>query len=109
MSRCSAIVFTVNGRVGFVDDGKIFGNEAIFMMSGACPPPAPSVVIRMNRTSGDRVATVASRNPSFVDRVRVNRHLHVKIVSNFQAGIDTLAAGVLPQSSMQLQSASARL
>ena len=43
MSRCSASVLTVCGRVGLVDDGRTFGNEAIRMMSGAWPPPAPSV------------------------------------------------------------------
>jgi len=36
-------VFTVCGRVGFVDDGNTFGCDATVMMSGACPPPAPSV------------------------------------------------------------------
>ena len=43
MSRCSSRVFTVKGRVGFVDEGSTFGSPAILMMSGACPPPAPSV------------------------------------------------------------------
>ena len=43
MSRCSAIVLTVCGRVGFVDDGSTLAYEAIRMMSGAWPPPAPSV------------------------------------------------------------------
>ena len=43
MSRCSATVFTVCGRVGLVEDGSTFGYEAIRMMSGAWPPPAPSV------------------------------------------------------------------
>jgi len=36
-------VFTVNGRVGFVDDGKMLVSLAIFKISGACPPPAPYV------------------------------------------------------------------
>ena len=43
MSKCSDNVFTVNGLVGFVDDGRMFFSPAIFIMSGACPPPAPSV------------------------------------------------------------------
>lgn len=42
MSKCSSIVFTVNGRVGFVDDGITFSSEHTLMISGACPPPAPS-------------------------------------------------------------------
>ena len=43
MSRCSSSVLSVKGRVGFVDDGSTFGCSTTFMMSGACPPPAPSV------------------------------------------------------------------
>jgi hypothetical protein len=43
MSRCSSTVFTVCGRVGFVDDGSTCGCPATVMMSGAWPPPAPSV------------------------------------------------------------------
>ena len=36
-------MFTVCGRVGFVDDGSTLCCEATVMMSGAWPPPAPSV------------------------------------------------------------------
>ncbi|COW30413.1 Uncharacterised protein [Mycobacterium tuberculosis] len=43
MSRCSSRVFTVCGRVGLVELGSTFGCAATVMMSGACPPPAPSV------------------------------------------------------------------
>jgi hypothetical protein len=43
MSRCSSTVLTVCGRVGFVELGSTFGCPATVMMSGACPPPAPSV------------------------------------------------------------------
>ena len=43
MSRCSSSVLTVYGRVGLVDEGSAFGSPAILMMSGAWPPPAPSV------------------------------------------------------------------
>ena len=37
------MVLTVYGRVGLVDDGSTFGTPHALMMSGACPPPAPSV------------------------------------------------------------------
>ncbi len=37
------MVLTVNGRVGLVLDGSTFGSAAMRMMSGAWPPPAPSV------------------------------------------------------------------
>ena len=43
MSRCSSIVLTVNGIVGFVEDGRQLGSPHTRMMSGAWPPPAPSV------------------------------------------------------------------
>ena len=43
MSRCSSMVLTVWGRVGLVDDGSTLGWPATVMMSGAWPPPAPSV------------------------------------------------------------------
>mmetsp|Transcript_85820 Transcript_85820/g.205700 ORF Transcript_85820/g.205700 Transcript_85820/m.205700 type:complete len:205 (+) Transcript_85820:297-911(+) len=43
ISRCSSTVFTVKGRVGFVEDGSTLGRPQTLMMSGACPPPAPSV------------------------------------------------------------------
>ncbi len=43
MSRCSARVLTVCGRVGLVELGSTLACPATVMMSGACPPPAPSV------------------------------------------------------------------
>ena len=39
----NVFVFTVNGIVGFVDAGNTFPKAAAFIMSGECPPPAPSV------------------------------------------------------------------
>ena len=42
MSRCSSMVFTVWGRVGLVELGSTLASEHTVMMSGACPPPAPS-------------------------------------------------------------------
>ena len=37
------MVLTVKGRVGLVEDGSTFGRPHNLMMSGAWPPPAPSV------------------------------------------------------------------
>ena len=42
MSRCSSSVLTVSGRVGLVLLGSTCGSPQTRMMSGACPPPAPS-------------------------------------------------------------------
>ena len=36
------MVLTVNGRVGLVEDGRTLASPQTRMMSGACPPPAPS-------------------------------------------------------------------
>src|SRR5258706_5606370 len=50
MSRCSATVLTVYGIVGLVEEGSTFGSPQTRMMSGACPPPAPSVwKVQMDR------------------------------------------------------------
>ena len=43
MSWCSTTVLIVCGRVGFVELGSTLGCAAMAMMSGAWPPPAPSV------------------------------------------------------------------
>ena len=43
MSRCSSMVLTVKGRVGFVELGRTWGSPQTLMMSGAWPPPAPSL------------------------------------------------------------------
>lgn len=37
------MVFFVNGIVGLVEEGRMFGKAAALIISGACPPPAPSV------------------------------------------------------------------
>ena len=42
MSKCSSTVFTVNGRVGLVDDGRTLASPQTLMMSGACPQPVHS-------------------------------------------------------------------
>mmetsp|Transcript_22542 Transcript_22542/g.49371 ORF Transcript_22542/g.49371 Transcript_22542/m.49371 type:complete len:249 (+) Transcript_22542:264-1010(+) len=43
ISKCSSMVFFVNGRVGLVELGSTWGRLQTRMMSGAWPPPAPSV------------------------------------------------------------------
>jgi hypothetical protein len=56
-------VLTVCGLVGLVEDGRMFGCEATVMMSGACPPPAPSVWYAwIGRPS--IAASVSSTNPA---------------------------------------------
>ncbi len=43
MSSSSSTELTPYGSVGLVDDGSTFGSPVTRRMSGACPPPAPSV------------------------------------------------------------------
>ena len=57
------------------------------MMSGACPPPAPSVwkawmVRPLN------ALMVSSTKPELVERVGVDHHLHVVVVGDRQAAVD---------------------
>ena len=81
------MVFLVYGRVGLVDDGKTFFRPATLMMSGAWPPPAPSVwkawmVRPLN------ALMVSSTKPELVERVGVDHHLDVVVVGNRQAAVD---------------------
>ena len=80
-------MFTVCGRVGFVDDGNTFGCDATVMMSGACPPPAPSVWkvwIDLPAIAASVLVDVAG----LVERVGVDRHLHARRIGHAEAGID---------------------
>ena len=81
------MVLRVNGRVGLVEDGSTFLRPATLMMSGACPPPAPSVwkawmVRPLN------ALMVSSTKPELVERVGMDHHLHVVIVGHRQAAIN---------------------
>lgn len=51
MSRCSSMVFDVKGRVGFVDEGRTFFTPHTLMISGAWPPPAPSLLRKVIQNS----------------------------------------------------------
>ena len=87
MSRCSSMVLRVKGRVGLVDDGSTFFRPATLMMSGAWPPPAPSVwKAWMVRPLNALI--VSSTKPDFVQRVGVDHHLDVVIVGDRQAAVD---------------------
>ena len=87
MSRCSSTVLTVYGIVGLVDDGRKFCSPTTRRMSGAWPPPAPSVWYAHKRASlgrGDRVLDEAR----FIQRVAVDRDLRVGLLGHTQAAID---------------------
>ena len=106
MSRCSSIVFTVNGRVGLVEDGITCGSPQILMMSGAWPPPAPSVwkawIVRPFSA-----ATVCSTKPlSFSVSVWIIAWTSNRSQTDRQQSI---AAGVVPQSSCSFSAAAPAL
>jgi hypothetical protein len=54
MSRCSATVFAVCGRVGFVDPGRMFSSAAIERMSGSVPAAGAFDVEGVDAASADR-------------------------------------------------------
>ena len=87
MSRCSSSVFTVKGRVGLVEDGSTLASPATLMMSGACPPPAPSVW-KAWMVRPLKAAIVSSTKPDFVQRVGVDHHLHVVVIGDREAAVD---------------------
>ncbi len=99
MSRCSASVLTVYGRVGLVDDGSTLGSAAMRMMSGACPPPAPSVwkvwIVRPAIA-----AIVSSTNPASL-MVSVWMASWTSS-SSATRRLASMTAGVVPQSSWSL-------
>ena len=57
------------------------------MMSGAWPPPAPSVW-KAWMVRPLKALMVSSTKPDFVERVGVDHHLHVVVVGDRQAAID---------------------
>ena len=102
MSRCSATVLTVWGRVGLVEPGSTLGCPAMVMMSGAWPPPAPSVwkawMLRPPIARSVESTKPASLRLSLCSATwRPN--------SSAARSAASIAAGVLPQSSCTLYAA----
>ncbi len=89
-------MLTVYGIVGLVDDGSTFGRPAARMMSGAWPPPAPSVwKVAIARPLN--AAKVSSTKPdSFSVSVWIVTCTSCRSATDRQQSI---AAGVVPQSS----------
>ncbi len=96
MSRCSSMVFTVKGMVGLVEEGRQFGSPQTLRMSGAWPPPAPSVwYVWMVRPFMARIDS-STKPASF--RVSVWMATCTSCRSATSSA-QSMAAGVLPQSS----------
>ena len=85
-------MLTVNGRVGLVLDGRTLGWPAILMMSGAWPPPAPSVW-KLWIARPLIAAIESSMNPHSFERVGVDGDLDVVLVGHRQAGVDDRERG----------------
>jgi len=86
--------------VGLVDEGSTFGSPHTRMMSGACPPPAPSVwKVAIERPF--MAFTEVSTNP---DSLSVSVWIATcTSVSSATARQLSIAAGVVPQSSWSLR------
>ncbi len=96
MSRCSSSVLTVKGRVGLVEDGSTWSSPQILMMSGAWPPPAPSVW-KAWMVRPFMAFTVFSTKPlSFSVSVWIITCTSMSSATDRQ---QSMAAGVVPQSS----------
>mmetsp|Transcript_19704 Transcript_19704/g.59666 ORF Transcript_19704/g.59666 Transcript_19704/m.59666 type:complete len:317 (-) Transcript_19704:1234-2184(-) len=100
MSRCSSMVLTVYGRVGFVELGMTFASPQTLMMSGAWPPPAPSLWY---------VCSVRPLNAAMESStLPLSLSVSVWIVTCTSCASATcrhasMAAGVVPQSSCSLR------
>ena len=102
MSRCSSTVLRVNGMVGFVELGSTLGNPAARMMSGAWPPPAPSVWYVWMARPLNAAMVSSTQPPSF--RVSVWMATCTSISSATPSAV-SMTAGVAPQSSWILSPA----
>ncbi len=78
-------------RVGPASDWSRTGERSAapqtLMMSGAWPPPAPSVW-KAWMVRPLKAAIVFSTKPELVQRVGVDHHLHVDVVGNRKAAVD---------------------
>src|SRR4026208_2268428 len=99
MSRCSSSVLRVNGRVGLVDDGSTFFKPATLMMSGAWPPPAPSVWNAWMVRPLHALMVSSTKPLSFSVSVWIITCTSWSSATDRQQSI---AAGVVPQSSCSL-------
>ena len=89
-------MLTVNGRVGLVLEGRTLGRPAILMMSGAWPPPAPSVW-KLWIARPLIAAIVSSTKP---DSLSVSVWMAIWMsYSSATVRLVSMTAGVVPQSS----------
>jgi hypothetical protein len=96
MSRCSSVVLTVKGRVGLVELGRMLACDTTVMMSGAWPPPAPSVWYEWM----PRPAIAARVSPTKPASFRVSVWMATWMpVRSATVSAASITAGVEPQSS----------
>ena len=96
MSRCSSTVLTVNGRVGLVEDGSTLASPHTLMMSGAWPPPAPSVWKAWMVRPLNAAMVFSTKPDSLSVSVWISTWISWSSATDRQVSI---AAGVVPQSS----------
>ena len=75
------------GLVGLVEDGRQLGSPVMRMMSGACPPPAPSAWVHVDGATLDGGQRLLQET-AFVQRVGVELDLKIQLVGDVEAGVD---------------------
>ena len=87
MSRCSSMVLTVKGRVGFVEDGSTLAFPAHADDVRRVPATRAFGMERVDRASLERADGIFHET-AFVQRVRMNGNLHIEFVRHAQAAVD---------------------
>ena len=86
------MVFTVSGRVGLVEDGRMFGKSGDLDDIRRMAAAGAFGVIRVNGPAADGGDGVVHKS-GFVQRVGVDGHLDVELVGHAQASVDGRGRG----------------
>lgn len=70
-----------------MEEGRTFGAAAARMMSGAWPPPAPSVWY-VWMVLPPMAASVSSTHPAFVQSIGVDGNLNIELIGNVEAVVN---------------------
>ena len=100
MSYSSACELMPYGSVGLVEEGSTFGSAEILMMSGAWPPPEPSVWKECTARPSKASIVSSTKPDSFSVSVWMQTWTSM---SSATVSAERSTAGVVPQSSWHLK------